>query len=303
MVATQTSRHKTPEEQLTRSQKLARSVSADTKRQAQRHREEQRQEFDARYDDVVADPFPAASEVSDYRHCYIPTLDLLHQRGPLSPKALAVYVAMATRADFKEDAPFQVSQDSLSKLAGLNRRTVAAAVAELESTTLTLPDGNTRRLLERDKVGDVRRVWVYRLYVVRPQDRQVMTGFQLRLQASLVDSGVWARCSRRAQAFYLSARTLARADPIDHQSVTGENIANHEEWGVDPALYGQRRFDTCSNSLRDVCGLAGLSREKASAPADELVERGLVTRQRSCLHVYLAPQAHQPPHQHDPDEG
>lgn len=54
----------------------------------------------------------------------------------LSKSALAVYPVLCSRADFKEDKPFQISQRNIAKLAGISENSVRKGIKELEDAEL-----------------------------------------------------------------------------------------------------------------------------------------------------------------------
>jgi hypothetical protein len=256
-------------------------VGRDARRQIEREKERQREEFGRTYDKMKTVVFLSGDELNRDKFVVFPK-DLLDYG--LSLAALAVYPVLCSRADFKEDKPFQLSQDNIAFLAGVSVKVVRKALDRLEEA----------ELLTREKVTEgTRHFYMYKVFFIRKPmlGEKEHKGNKVYFHTCIIDSGVWARLRPSAKALYLVMRTKAVQDLDLYSSIESDVGGNTYESMEYDEYIRQRKWDVCPLSLAELCRLLYINPTAIQPALAELEHHRLrlIERVGEWIKVYLKP--------------
>lgn len=171
----------------------------------------------------------------------------------LSKSALAIYPVFCSLADFERNDWFYVSQEELAKMSGIGLRHVREGLEELMDKTL----------LKRKKVTEGKmHYYIYKVWFVRRGMIDDMKHDSFIFHTCIIKSGVWAKLTLRAKALYLAMRSKARFDIVTYCELELDTTDYHEyAHDLHGETYRNRRWDVCSETITDLCKLAGISNQ------------------------------------------
>ncbi|HDM78941.1 MAG TPA: helix-turn-helix domain-containing protein, partial [Deltaproteobacteria bacterium] len=237
-----------------------RTVAKETiKKKKKERKEEQTKRFSQYYNRLKKFTFPRREEVNVEKHIYLPKRIAM---VGLSKRALSVYPALCSRADFEKDKWFQVPQSTIATLSGLNVNTVKKATEELRRSGVKF-DRKTP-LLKMKKVSEGKRhFYIYRIGFIRKGLMKDWKEQFFIFHTCIIDSGVWAELTPRAKVLYLGLRGLAFFDveiyaEIEFDCSPGDLIHDGFMEDIGGEEYRNRLWDVCTVSPSKVCRLVGI---------------------------------------------
>jgi hypothetical protein len=237
---------------------------------------------------AAADHFP--EQVNWKRHIFLPRLALIRDHEFfLSPRALAVWPVIASRAEYRKNTWFHLSEQRIAALAGLSIPTAQKGIEELLGSGIRLWEAENRAvpILERRlEQVEQRRFYKYRVGFLRPGMKEAEDwedGF-FPFRVAVIDSQAWARLRPRAKALYWALRSEALFEWRLYQEIEGVHIGERQR-----RKFAERKWEVYRGSLSFLCDLAGISRFKIQANLQELVQEGLLERGEDHFRVHLWP--------------
>ncbi len=198
----------------------------------------------------------------------------------LSKSALAVYPVLCSRADFKEDKPFQISQRNIAKLAGISENSVRKGIKELEDA----------ELLYKEKITEKRRYYVYNINFIRESQLGKHKGKTVYFYTCIIHNGIWAKLKPRAKILYIAMRIKAKQDWKAYSYIEGDEYDGDFQ-GLNHTKYIQtRKWDICHLSISELCRIVGVERTNIKEVMDELEKFKLIERIDRWMKVYLRPE-------------
>ena len=275
--------------------KLSEKVLTDAKKQKHQKKEKQKQDFRETYDKTKEFSFPEKDGVNMEKHFYFPKIFDENGFGERMTKAaITIYPVMCARANFEHNDWFQLSQDSIAKMAGISVPTAQEGLQCLleDSYTLTTTDkeGNVSSvpLLESKLTTEGKRhFYLYRAGFIRRDMINLWRGGYFVFFTSIIDGGVWAELSPRAKTLYLAMRCAAKQDFELYCSVE-EAVPFCDQTGQDE-FFKYRKWDVCITPLAELARRVNCSSNMIQRPMEQLLYYRLAERVDRWFKVYLKP--------------
>ena len=195
----------------------------------------------------------------------------------LSNSALAVYPVLCSKADFVEDKSFQISQENIAFMAGINKNTACKGIEELE----------TSNLLSKEMIIEgTRHFYVYNVEFIRKSVLEENKGKIIYFYTCIIDNGIWAKLNPRAKALYLAMRITAKQN-LDEYNYYEDN--EYYETMEYEDYIRNRKWDMCIEPLTVLCNLFRISNNHINMVIKELEKYKLIERMETCTKVYLKP--------------
>ncbi|MDP8218224.1 MAG: hypothetical protein P9M03_05815 [Candidatus Theseobacter exili] len=195
----------------------------------------------------------------------------------LSNSALAVYPVLCSKADFVEDKSFQISQENIAFMAGINKNTACKGLEELEAAEL---------LSKEMIIEGARHFYMYNVQFFRKPILEENKGNIIYFYTCIIDNGIWAKLNPRAKALYLAMRITAKQN-LDEYNYYEDN-EYYETMEYDEYIRN-RKWDMCIEPLTVLCNLFGISSDHINMVIKELEKYKLIERMETCTKVYLKP--------------
>jgi hypothetical protein len=255
-----------------------------------RRQQASRQKFKQLYNEIKTVKF--SNDVNMVKYFNFPKFIGKTGSVKIDKIVLAVYPALCSTADFKDNKWFQISRDNIAKLAGLTPPTVDKAINHLiNGKYRIMNDGKTTLLLERKmKTEGKRHFYMYRVGFIR--DMEKWHGFYFVFHTCIVTSGIWAELTPRAKALYLAMRTYAK---FDRELYIGVELDGVEPWEADfdfrGEAYRERKWDYCDTPLTELCRSVNIESTNIRSVIEQLEEYHLISEEElmNVYRVYLKP--------------
>lgn len=259
-------------------------LRAEAKRKEKAKRK-QAELFRQKYDKVKVFEFPKKNKINMEKHFYFPKFLDTPCFQDLSKTALAVYTVLCSKADFEENNWFQISQENIAKMAGINPAQVKSGVEELINSRISIDSENP--LLERKMSNEGKRhFYMYRVGFIRKEMISVAEKFIFH--TCIIDTGIWAKLTTRAKALYLAMRTVAKFD---------QDLYNLIEYGESPYIkvedFRNRLWDVWDSSMismAELCRWVNIESSNIRDVIQQLEKVYLIERVDRYFKVYLKPE-------------
>lgn len=198
---------------------------------------------------------------------------------PISATAKGMYPVLAYKSDFIEDKPFQLSQENIGVLAGISDwRTIVKAVKELEKEDI----------IKTEKIERERTYFIYSVNFVHKPEIEEWKGNWYSFYTCIIESGIWAKLTSRAQVFYQAMRSMAEIDTDVYENwLEGADIIGTDEtfneWFV------KRPFDIYLGKISVLCRQAGISNRNIGEVVNQLRRYRLIENMSGYYRIYLRP--------------
>jgi len=200
---------------------------------------------------------------------------------------MAVYPALCVNADYEKNEWFQVSQETLSKQAGLS---VPIIIKTIEGMVNRPPieylrEGNFTPILERKlhQLGQ-RRYYLYRVFFIRKDEIELLKSDAVFFFYNhIIERGIWQKLNPRAKALYLLLRAYSKFDFRTYCDLTGHS--NYETYSE--KIYKDREFEFCEVPIKTLCDHHKISYSNIGSSCKELEKAGLIERYNKITLVNL----------------
>ncbi|PWN05640.1 hypothetical protein [Rhodohalobacter mucosus] len=288
------------------------AVISDVKRQkkdsVENKKQKQKEYFASIYDRPKEVQFKDKEEMNMVKHIYLPKLDQDWNFGRYK-NAVAIYPVLCCRADFRDDTKWvRISRENIGKLAGIWPGAVDKGIIRLVNVMFNIKDEIPVPFLQVREWKDGKRRGheylpaFYRYGSEKLDPHKWATEF-ITFHSCIIDSGVWAKLSRKAKALYWAMRSKAFFDRDAYQQIEGIRIKtldevydnelyNSETLELDTKKYSDRKWDICNTTLKELFQLARTPYTDTREIVSELVDLGLVERvhqTKPIFKVYLRP--------------
>lgn len=199
---------------------------------------------------------------------------------PISTTAKGMYPVLCSKSDFIKTKSFQISQENIGVLTGIkDRRTIVKAITELKSA----------KLVKLKKIENERTYFIYNVEFIRKAEIEEWKGGYYRFYTCIIESGIWAQLTPRAQVFYQAIRSFAVHDDVDYQDWLEEGSASNtdetfKEW------YINRPYDIYLGQITKLCREANISSNHISDVLLQLKQYRLIRKIDGYYRVYLKSQ-------------
>lgn len=233
---------------------------------------EQNKIFKQRFDKLKVIEFKPDEECSWMKHFRFPKSIIAEAQ--LSQKALIVYPVLCSQANFEEDNWFQISLENIAKLSGLTAPTVQKALEELIGCNYRIKTkGIQVPILERRLTSNgSRHYYIYRVGFIRKD--MIKKSKDFVFYTDLIDSGIWARLSRRAKLFYLALKNVAYFDASTYSKIEGypeSDLISKGEFD-----FSIRKWDVCNSTRKELCNAVGIGSSDIYRVIRELEDKYLI---------------------------
>lgn len=260
------------------SKKFKQALRGHHKRIWQKRKEDRKKAFESIYDKKRKIEFKSGEDLNMKKHFRFPKIN---EGFNLPLFAQAVYPVMCSRADFRdEDKSFQISRENIAKLTGISPNSVDSGIEFLSSIRY-----EGRSLLCRDLVQDGKRRY-YSYFVQFPKYEIDDDASYFVFYTCIIDSGIWARLSLRAKAFYISARTFSY---FDYEVFEEISSMEKSEYINNPDEVDHGQWQITDKTKAHLCRMANISAVNINKVIKELERVGLMEDNNGFLIVRTKP--------------
>ena len=194
--------------------------------------------------------------------------------------ALVVYPVICAEANFDERTWIQISEANLSRLTGMNIKSVREGVGSLVETDL----------LSRKMESEGRRhYYIYKPEFVRRDMIDDYHGDYFSFHRCIITSGVWPNLTLRSKVLYLAIRSQATFDAELYMEIEHGCEKYQANFNFKSEAYRNRLWDVCDIPLAILCRMVGIERTNLKSVLKQLEHFGLVEKYGPTLKVYLKP--------------
>lgn len=222
----------------------------------------------------------------------------------ISLNSIAVYPCLCAQANFETNDLFQISQNNISKMAGISINSVMKGINDMTDSGYSLVYNDESEgemhypILEKFKVlTGKQHPYQYRVQFIRKHHIESW-GNKFIFHTCIIDSGIWAKLDPRAKALYIVMRSTAKFNGRLYCKVEG--ITYSEEDWFDEG-YRNRKWDICETSLTELCRMVGgglddnnrgkgMSSSNIQIIVKQLEHYGLIMKVNNQFMVYLKPE-------------
>jgi hypothetical protein len=264
-----------------------------TKLSKQRKKIDQKAAFKRRYNKLRE--YKRSIDINMEQFFYFPKFIGLSQYARINKSALAVYPVLCSKADFEVNKWFQLSQEHISRMTGMNIDMVSRGVNNLLGSKNYFTFNDKRiPLIEARKVTEgTRHFYQYKAGFVRKSMVESYRGLFFAFHTCIITSGVWSRLTQRAKCLYLIMRTVAKFDAQLYAEIELDEI---DIASLDFDFHGDefcnRKWDIIfagENSLAEMCSIVKIEHTNIESVLKQLVHFGLIERIGRDFKVMLKP--------------
>ena len=252
--------------------------------------QQQRQAFEKRYDKLRI--YKRSSKVNMEQFIYLPKFIGNSFYETLTKAALSVYPVLCSQADFEKNNWFQLSQEHISRMTGVNINMVREGINTLVTGDYYFTENDVNIiLLERKMVNEgTRHFYMYRVGFIRQDMIKQFRGLYFAFHRCIIKSGVWATLTQRAKLIYLAMRTKAFFDaPLYAQIEYGEPDVSNVDFDFKSEQYRNRKWDSCTTPLAELCRMVNVENSNIGLVIKQLKHYGLIKKIGNYFMVYLKP--------------
>ena len=200
----------------------------------------------------------------------------------MTASAKGIYAALCCLSDFLVEKQIQVSIENIGVYTGLSDwTTIKKGLDELSSL----------HLIRGEKIINKRQYWIYSTDFIRKSD---LENYQVRewfpFYSCIVETGVWAKLTPKAQSLYLTLRALAEFELESTDSDYGESLRGGDDF---VSFYKNREYDSYASTWANLSNQSGIHYTSLKLLIAQLEEYGLVSLAdwtTSCiLNIYFRP--------------
>ena len=182
----------------------------------------------------------------------------------LSKEAASIYPVLCSKADFKKNSWFHISQKRGAELSGINEETFIKGIDDLKSHGIVQQKFVTKKTIHR---------YLYKIDFIRQHQLGLpeYKGKYFVFYTSIIEHTVWRNLTSRERVIYLTGRATSKG-----------------EYNTDNDNYRNRESDYCPLSIRKICTVGGIS-DRNLKSLKLLRQYGLLTSHGRDYYFHLKP--------------